>query len=276
VTNRCTVAGCDTPAGDAYVCMSCTRDAFADLIAVPWLLDHLAVTLARLDRVLASLGHTGTAATTASLPIRWKAVQAAVTLRYTLTPWARRVAAQRGLVCDLADDQTAALGRWLACHIVYVRQCGDAGELVDEVRYAIDQVRRAVDRPPDLFYAGPCDTCSTDLYCGADRYGHPTASVIRCHECRQTYDTADRRARLLDDVYDHLATATEIAQAVPSLYGQRIPVDTIRTWIARGQLLPRAWLHAGRVHTHRQSDRDRPLCRIGDVIDLARRRDEAS
>jgi hypothetical protein len=272
LTNRCTVAGCANPAGDAHVCMGCTRDLFADLIAVPWLIDHLAVTLARLDRVLGSLGHTGAAAA-APLPIRWTAVQAAVTLRHTLAPRARRVAAQRGLVCDLADDQTAGFARWLACHLVWVRQCGDAGELVDEVRYAINQARVAVDRPPDLFYAGPCDSCRRDLYCGADQHGHPTASVIRC-ECGRTYETADRRAWLLDAAYDHLATATEIAQAVPSLYGRRIPVDTIRTWIARGQLLPRAWLHAGRVHTHRQSDRDRPLCRIGDVIDLARRRDE--
>jgi hypothetical protein len=273
VTNRCTVAGCANPAGDAYVCMSCTRDLFADLVAVPWLLDHLAVTLARLDRIMGSLDHTGVAAA-APLPIRWRAVQAAVTLRHTLAPWARRVAAHRSLVCDLTDDQTAGFARWLATHIVYVRQLADAGELIDEIRYAIDQVRRAIDRPPDLSYAGPCDGCHADLYCEADQYGHPTESVIRCHQCRCTYDIADRRDFLLNEARDYLATATEIAQALPALYGHDLSVNTIRCWIARGQLLPRAWLHAGRVHTHRQSDRDRPLCRIGDVIDLARRRDE--
>jgi hypothetical protein len=252
--------------------MGCSRDLFADLIAVPWLLDHLAITLARLDRILASVGHTATAA--APLPVRWRAVQAAVTLRHTLAPWARRVAEQRGLVCDLVDDQVAGFARWLACHIVYVRQCGDAGELVDEVRYAINQVRRAIDLPPDLFYGGPCDTCGADLYCGADRQGRPTASVIRCRECHQRYDVADRRAWLLNEARDYLATATEIAQALPAMYGHDLSVNTVRCWIARGQLLPRAWLHGGQVHTQRQSDRDRPLCRIGDVIDLARRRDE--
>jgi hypothetical protein len=250
--------------------MTCTRELFADLIAVPWLLDHLTVTLARLDRIA---GHVGATSAGIPLPIRWAAVQAGVTLRYTLAPWAATVAAQRGVVCDVHPDDTAAFAGWLASHIVYVRQCTDGGELVDEVRYAIAQVRRAVDRPPDLWYAGPCDTCHRDVYCGADTHGRPAVSVIRCHECGTTYDTRDRRAWLLAQATDRIATATEIAQAVPSLYGQRIPVDTIRAWIARGRLVPRGWLHHGAVYTQRQSDRDRPLCRIGDVIELAERRD---
>lgn len=45
---------------------------------------------------------------------------------------------------------------------------------------------------------------------------------------------------------------------------------TIRQWISRGRLLPRAWLHNGQFYLQRQDEHDRPLCRIGNVIDLAR------
>lgn len=267
--NRCGVAGCDQPTGDAYLCARCAHRLVGDLVAVPWLLNHLAITLARADRVGAPLGATSAGT---PLPFRWRATQAAVTLTLTLDPWVRRVARQRGLVLDVEPTALALVG-WLATHIAYVRQCPDAAELVDEVRYAIDQVRRAIDRPPALFYGGPCDACNRDLYCGADDLGRPTVAVIQC-ACGRTYDTASRRDKLLAAAHDMLATATEIAQALPSLYGRRIPVDTIRSWINRGRLIPRAWLHRGAVYTQRQADHDRPLCRIGDVIDLARLRDE--
>lgn len=270
MTNLCAVSICGNPTHDAVVCTTCSRALFTDLVAVPWLLDQLAITLARLDRVA---GQVGAAPAGTPLPLRWSASQAGVTLTLTLAPWAARVAVQRDVVFDV-QPASLALSRWLAGHIVSVRQCQDAGELVDEVRYAIDQVRRAIDRPADLFYGGPCETCKHDLYCGADQHGRPAVSVIRCNDCGATYDTTERRAWLLKAAYDHIATATEIAQAVPSLYGQRIPVDTIRAWIGRGRLLPRAWLHRGLVYTHRQADHDRPLCRIGDVIDLASRRDQ--
>lgn len=266
---RC-VTGCGKPSPDAYLCLICTRALLADLLRVPWLVDQLTTTLSRQDRVPAAAGAGPEAGI--PLPLRLPAVQAESTLRHTLQPWVRTVAEQRGLAADVRDTVVGLAG-WLATHIDGVRQTDEAAALFEEVRYAIDQAVRVIDQPPQLFYAGPCDGCGADLYCGTDDHGRPRAAFITCRTCGDRYDTAKRRAWLLNAAEDRLATATEIAQAIPALYGRQINVNTIRSWINRGRLLPRAWLHDGLVHAQRQAGTDRPLCRIGDVIDLAQQRE---
>ncbi|TDQ01279.1 hypothetical protein [Labedaea rhizosphaerae] len=266
---RC-VTSCGRPSPDAFLCPRCTRLLLIDLLRVPWLMDQLTLTMARLDRVPAGAGAGPESGT--PLPLRLTTIQAASTLRYTLQPWARTIAEQRGVPLECRDT-VVALAQWLAGHIDSVRQSDEAAQLYDEVRYAIAQVTRAIDHPPSLFYAGPCDHCGSDLYCGTDDRGHPKAAYLTCRSCGERYEFAKRRAWLLAAAEDRLATATEIAQAVPGIYGRQISVNTIRSWIARGRLLPRAWVHHGVAYAQRQADNDRPLCRVGDVIDLAQQRE---
>jgi hypothetical protein len=270
--------GCGRPSPAAALCTTCTNALRLDLLAVPWLTRALTTTLARLDRVPAGAG-AGTDET--PLPFRFAATQAATTLRLTLEPWVRDVAELHGLPAPRRRATLAALARWLARHDVLLRRHpadpdpqrghGGAAQMADEIRYAVGQVRRVIDRPPDLFYGGPCDGCRQDLYCGADSRGWPTAVVITCRTCARVYDAAERRAWLLESVRDRLAPAAEISQAVPALYGQEIRAGTIRQWVARGRLVPHAWLLAGVVYPHRPADHARALLRVGDVIDLAER-----
>lgn len=259
----CTVDRCDRPAHDAYVCKRCAAELLRDLVSVPWLVDQLAVTLARLDRVNAS---AGAGAAEVPMPLHLPAVQASSTLLHTLRPWSL-IVAERGRTLRPVGDDPWTYARALAVNLDTVRQMTDAEQLVTEVRYAINVARRVIDQPPRTFYAGPC-ACGVDLYCRADDTGRPADSVIRCRTCGAEYNTVDRRNWLLDLVEDRIATVSEIARALPAVYGQPVRLNTLRVWINRGRLVPRAWLHHGVVYAQRQDERDRPLCRIGDVLDL--------
>jgi hypothetical protein len=263
--NPCAVDRCDRPAGDAFVCRPCAAETLGDLVSVAWLVDQLGITLAKLDRI-ASTNDANASGTESPSPLHYPAVQALSTLTHTLKPWSLSVAERFGIDPPVRDDPWTH-ARALAMLMDRARFMPDAGQLVAEVRYAVREARKVIDRPPPLFYAGPCE-CGRDLYCRADDRGRPVAAVIRCQACRAQYDTTQRRAWLLDLVEDRIATVTEIARALPAVYGQPIRLGTLRVWITRGRLVPRAWLHNGRVYHQRQSERDRPLCRIGDVLDL--------
>jgi hypothetical protein len=69
-----------------------------------------------------------------------------------------------------------------------------------------------------------------------------------------------------------IVRSRSVSLAVAALYGRQISVNTIRSWINRGRLLARSWVHDGVAYAQRQAETDRPLCRVGDVIDLAQRR----
>lgn len=263
---RCT-AGCGRPSPDASLCGSCSRELLRQLLSVPWLTRQLTTTLARLDRVPASAG-AGTN-DGPPLPFRLTVTQAASTLRHTLTPWVREIAQQQRIPPPRRNIPVRTLATWLARNIEHARRHHDAAQLADEISYAVEQVKKAIDRPPDLFYLGPCDGCRTDLYCGCDARGWPTAAVITCRACSRRYEATERREWLLSAVRDRLATAAEISQAVPALYGREIRTGTIRQWLNRGRLAPRAWLLNGVIYPYRPADHARALVRVGDVLDLA-------
>ncbi|WP_103348962.1 hypothetical protein [Amycolatopsis sp. CA-128772] len=266
----CTVEHCDRPAGaDAFVCPRCTNALFRDLVSVRWLVDQLAVTLARLDRLG---GPAGAGDGGEPMPAYYPAVQAFSTLLHTVQPWAHSVAERTRTPLAVANHPWP-LARWLAGNVDAVRGMTDGGQLAGEIRYAVTVTRGVIDRPPDLFYAGPCTACGVDLYCHADNRGRPAVAVIRCRGCGEQYDTVKRREWLLNAVEDRIASLSEIARAVPAVAGREIRFGTLRVWVNRGRLVPRAWLHNGQVYAQRQSSKDRPLCRIGDVLDLIGKHD---
>jgi hypothetical protein len=65
----------------------------------------------------------------------------------------------------------------------------------------------------------------------------------QCRSCGERYETSKLRAWLLTAAEERLATATEIAQSIPALYGRQISDNTVRWWINRGRLFPRVWMH---------------------------------
>ena len=125
-----------------------------------------------------------------------------------------------------------------------------------------------VDRKPGKVYLGTCSAegddgpCPTDLYAPADpsRPGRidPRHGMVQCPACGVGWETERRRAWLLDELRERLATAKEIASAAGVIAGREINVKTIRSWH-----------HNGRIAGRGRNPEGCPLHRIGDVVDVA-------
>ena len=249
--------GCHRPVPDGALCRACTTRLRDDLAAVDDLAAELETWRVKLDRIGARAPRGGQ---NIPLGFRPQAVEVADVLHMTLAGWARDIAEAVGdPLYDIPAEHPPALAAWLADRLETARHLATAGALADEVGYAIRTVRRAIDRPADRTYAGPCDAEPfPGVVCNADLYAYPGADHVVCRVCGARYGMTDRRAWLLDGVREHLATAAEISQGVGELYGQPINRRTITVWHHRNRLPERGRTAQGY-----------PLYRIGDVLDLA-------
>ncbi|WP_433415058.1 hypothetical protein ACQP1V_36325 [Microtetraspora malaysiensis] len=258
--------------GHLRVCRSCTAGVLRDLSDVPSLDRHLELALTRQTHMGDGAG--GRTAET-STPWDERAREAEQVLRSTLTGWTRvltdSVQPYRGPICRtscghrscvylslgrIPADTLPAMAVWLMRHHAQLLGRASADEAVDEIRAAVRQARRAIDRPPGVWYAGPCgvEGCQADLYA---RHG---ARTVHCRTCAAIHDAAAREAWLMEQAADHLGTATEIARAVQGWHPGLTP-STIRGYAHRGRIVSRGADGLGR-----------PLYRIGDVLDLLHER----
>lgn len=265
------------------LCPKCLWDVERDLGDMPSLLEQLDITLSRQDRLggaggttdpddpacprCAGVGRTehgrcttchGEGNLPATLHIQRLAFNSnasdvRIDLDATLAGWTHEL--------HQPDEHpvtptTTGYSRWLLNHRDRIATSEHGPQLRDEISYAVDQVRRAVDRPPSRVYAGPCLTPGPDGQCREDLYAKLGADTVTCRTCDTTHDLNDRRAWLLAEAEDQLETATHIAQALSTL-GQHVNATRIRKWAERGRIAP-----------HGVNLRGDPTYRVGDVIDL--------
>lgn len=246
----CTVAGCNQPVRDSLVCQSCA-DALAEALGdVPALAGELETTITRQSR----LG-TGGRSSNRPLVFAWDPSVMRNALRNTLTTWTRVLHDTHG--GELPADTIPAVARWLLARVDWLRAHPAAAEAVDEITACVDDCRRAVDRPPELWYAGRCGYIGDEqrmiqaVYgepatpCEADLYATPGAGIIQCPRCKATYNVEQRRTWLLDAVDDTRAHAELIARALSRL-GQPVTSAMIRGYAHRGRLVPHGVDHHGR------------------------------
>lgn len=157
-------------------------------------------------------------------------------------------------------DTLPAMAAWLLGQVHWLRRHPDAAGALTEITRAVDGVARAVDRAPELLYAGPCvadvEHDGTKRRCWADMYVAADETDVTCPACRAPYSVATQRAYMLEASKDYLLSAIEISRAVQALQ-EKVGDDRIRTWVQRGQLAIRGRNAAGA-----------PTYRLGDVTDL--------
>lgn len=242
------VTGCDRPAHEYFLCQHCTHALVADLRRVGELADQLEATIARQSRTGTGLG-VATRPAEPPMPVNLTAAEVRADLGNVLTTWARDIRARTAAGGHVDNPITAAV--YLLGHVSTMRTHPAAGELHDEITDAINRAWRTVDRPAERRFVGPCDEC------GSDMYAHPHAAMLACPGCGEVYDADDRRAWLVEQARDQLATASTVARALPGLLGHNITPAMIRGYVHRGRLLAHATDYAGRA-----------LFRVGDVIDV--------
>lgn len=229
----------------AYACGVCADDLRVELGKVAGLAAELPAVIARQTATGAPTGVFARAAEIA-LPMNWTASIVDGSLRNTLSTWVRHIAEERGQIID-CDSTPAAMASWLLDRVEWIRHRPEADQIIDELTYIVGELRRAVDRPADRWYAGPCDECGDDLY------ARQNAAQVECRACGAVYDVTARRDWLLAAAEDTVGGPAMISAALSVL---NAPVDAARI---------RKWAERGRLTQYATDARGRALYRIGDV-----------
>jgi hypothetical protein len=267
------VCGCEQ--AESLLCHADTSALERELGDVASIVADLDITLSKQARIGGG-GKGGLARE--RIPINTGAMVAADNLGNTLTTWARdvsgetwrpkrptivvkHVAGARPFVGPIHDqcehpscermrtiwiapvpsvlNQVAA---YLLSHIPEIRRHPAVIELVDEITDAIRQARRAVDRPADRIFVGPCmaenpDDEGRQVTCLEDLYARPQASEVRCKVCGTDHPVAERRSWLLEQARDRLFTVREAAQMMGDVGGIKVTEASIRGYIHRGRIV---------------------------------------
>lgn len=266
--------------GTATVCGACAGALARALGDVPWLVAHLCV-------AIIGQAHIGAGSTTYRTPDgdddgrQWpgtlrptpilydqRASEAAAQLRTTITTWVRRLLDDSeqpyGPHCEACEHpscdrvrnarppagDTTSCSRWLLLRLTTLQRHPAAAEIVDGIVKATERAEAAIDRPAEAWYAGPCESCRTDLY------AEPGATLVQCKGCPNAYNVTRLREQLLAAAEDTLAPATLAARALTSL-GQECTPERIRKWAERKRLT-----------AHGVNGKGDPQYRIGDVRQL--------
>lgn len=221
---------------------------------VPWLDEQLEITLTRQGAT--TPGGFTTGSRERPLPLHVGAAQVRSEMRATLVGWVRDLHETHGAA--LPDDTVPDMARWMLSQRAHIETHEAAGEIWREVTSVVAHARRLIDRPPVSEFVGVCDGAE-DQPCGAALYAQPKALATRCEGCGESHAVSEVRDGVRARVEDRLATTTEIARAVVWV-GEHVKPDAIRVWAARGRLEKRG--------TVTVDGRERPVYRIGDVLDL--------
>ena len=256
-TPICGTPGCDRPTTVGFLCRTCLDILRRDLDAIPDLVADLMVTISRQDRLTDATQRDGEN----RLPLRVGPMEAKRDLDDTLAVWARHVAERRGTETPPLHDPVE-VGAWLSRHVGDVQDDPLAGQIADELGYAVLTGQRAVDKPLQLRYVGPCDLC------GGDLYAHPRAATVasRNPRCDAEYNIPERREWLLSQAEYQLLTATEMSRALPGL----LPPDPSGREQTLTPSMIRGYAHRGRLTKHpaHPARPHEPLYLVYEVINL--------
>ena len=264
----CHVEGCGRPmpTGDnSTACPRCWNILERNLGQVPALVAELDTTISRQAAITL---RNGPRSGEKPLPFHLEASRVATDLHATLWAWVREGLEARPQV-PLPDPSTVGLSRCLLVLFGWLVIHEDGACAVGEIGAAVERVEHVIDRAPDLMECGPCPTedCPGHLRVacepGPDDTLVPLAPTVRCRDCGEGFDVAERREALLADNGDLLLTIPELLAALARPNDPNpITRKRIEKWAERGRLV---------AHVHVPNPRGGkplPMYRLDDVRDL--------
>ncbi|KZM70770.1 hypothetical protein [Nocardia terpenica] len=244
--SECRNRRCARPCAE-FLCASCAEELAAALDGVPWLLDELAVTELRQDRV--SRGLRSGSRPVAPLPFHPAAAELHATLTNGITTWARHLAESRGIAGPVGDGSDAA--RWLADNIMAVRLDEAAGQIHAEITHAVHAALVVINPPPQLVYRGPCPTIIGQASshrpreCERPLYAEAGELFVNCPACGVRHDVVRLEQQLLARIGGRMFEIPDLVRVLREL-GEPVPRGTIVSWVHRGQLRAVAHSAAGK------------------------------
>jgi len=288
----CRVCGGNAHGG--FACKACVRHLERTIGDMPALLAELEATISRQSHTY----RAARAENEAEQPVRYgprtrprvdiEAVETRWDVQNTLTTWARHLAGSRGdkgptfairtrrrrlrvhrnrmeVWYELGPwrENLDLLVGWLLTNIDSVRFDEAADQIIDEIGYARRQLEAAIDRSPERYYAGPCQTEHADSCCVRDLYWrHDGSLVCDGHRgdhsgCRTEHSVSERQEWLRDRVAEQLWTLDDA-------------LDALALW--RLQVPPRGvigqWVRSGRLPVHGLTRRGEPTYSLIELVTL--------
>jgi hypothetical protein len=226
--NLCPVCSAQQDAG--LLCANCTGKLEQALGDVRWIVTELDVTLSRQARIGVP-GKGGLARE--KNPVHLGAMRAADNLSNVLTIWARAITANPVATMVHASHL-------LLLHVPEIRRHPDVDKLMHEILDAINQAKRAVDRPADRVYLGQCLTAfednADDQMCMAEIWARVEAKTTTCRLCGIEHDVLERRRWLLSKAADMLVTSRDASRYLGDVGGINVTEASIRGLLHRGKL----------------------------------------
>ena len=228
---QCTGGEHPTSAQGVTLCHNCTTRLEALLRDVRDVWANLMVTAARLDKGAASIGSSGHSAPAA--PCNFDAIEDGDQLAAVLRGWAEQIAVVG------PHFTPPRVAERLLNQVKQIRRRDWAGDLLHELRDALNAARRVTDRGTERVFAGMCPTETDGTECGAAVFTAPGKPLARCHKCRSEWDVTEWRGRAISAAGIHHGTPAELSRMISDpATGEALPQARIRQWVRRGKLAP--------------------------------------
>lgn len=245
---ECT-ATCEAATPDGiHLCPKHAQQLTDCLREVPGTWSDILTSARKLDVGAGSVGGGGGKASSQE-PVNLDALDKARTLEVILRGWAEQVSV---VAPSFTPPQIAAR---LYRQQAWILRQEWAGDLLQELRDALNDCNRATDRAGQRVFAGMCPTEHDGNVCGQPLYALTGRPYARCRECQQEWDVSDWRERALAAAEYQHGTAAEISRMLSDpVTREALPQATIRQWARRGKL-EAAWCQvADRRNVYRVSD----------------------
>lgn len=255
---------CGKPAPTTTICAECTTRLRRDLRSL-YTRDHGTSYADDLDLALSRQVRfadraDGSRSTSTPVVFNERASDVGLHLQAILTGWTR-VLAEDGN--DWPTHTLQAMAEWLHTHVHHLARHEAAGDAYDELTTAVAQVRSAIDRPPELVYAGPCLVVYDQGECRADVYARPGRPYAVCQRCGASHDVAERREQLAEAMEEEQVTASR-AVIYLRMLGFTVTASAIRGYAHYDGKRPE---HERRLQAVGHSVRG-AVYRLGDILDI--------
>ncbi|WP_285240076.1 hypothetical protein [Pseudarthrobacter sp. MEB009] len=227
----CTGGNHPTNAQGITLCHHCTTRLENCLRDVADVWENLLVSAARLDVGAGSNGTSGHS--TPALPCNFDAIDDGDQLEAVLRGWASHISVVNPYFTP------RQIAERLLNQVKWIRRAGWAGELLQELREALNKARRTMDRSAERVFAGMCPTEIEEAECGAAVYTMPGHPEARCPRCKSVWDVTEWRVRAMFAAGLHQGTPAELSRMISDpVTGEALPQERIRQWVRRRKLTP--------------------------------------
>lgn len=237
---------CTKPVADnGYLCSGCAAKFREVLAFIEMTAMELDTTITRQSKQ--ATPSSGSRSTQKPLPVNWDASIDAGSVANTISTWCRHISEERGQT--ITATTIAGHAEWLHQHVEWIRHRPEADEIVGEITYAAAVLQKAIDRAPDVLYAGWCEKC------GLGMYALDGKAYVSCPDCLDgdgepiRYEVAEQRAWMLAQLDDELLPAADLCSALTHL-DEPVTVERIYKWKERGRILA----HGEKPYRYRVGD----------------------